>query len=60
MLDDLVSFVILWGAINAWFGNWISVGVALAFGVAILRAKRFDTGLLRPSRGLYVPCVDER
>ena len=59
MLDDLVSFVILWGAINAWFGNWIPVGVALSFGVAILRAKRFDTGLLRPSRGLYIPRVDK-
>lgn len=60
MLDDLVSFVILWGLINAWFGNWIPVGVAVVFGVAILRAKRFDTGLLRPSSGLYIPRVDER
>jgi len=60
MLDDLVSFVILWGVINVWFGNWAPVGVALLFGVAILRVKRFDTGLLRPSTGLYIPCVEKR
>ncbi len=60
LLDDLVSFVILWGVINAWFGNWLSVGVALLFGVAILQAKRFDAGLLRPSTGIYVPCVVDR
>lgn len=60
MLDDLVSFVILWGVINAWFGNWIPVAVAGLFGIAILRAKRFDAGLLRPSTGLYIPCVDDR
>ena len=60
MLDDLVSFVILWGGINAWFGNWLPVGVATLFGVAILRAKRFDAGLLRPSTGIYVPCVVDR
>jgi len=60
LLDDLISFVILWGVINAWFGNWLSVGVALLFGVAILQAKRFDAGLLRPSTGIYVPCVVDR
>ncbi|MFW6436287.1 MAG: bisanhydrobacterioruberin hydratase [Halococcoides sp.] len=42
MLDDLVSFVILWGAINAWFGNWIAVGVAAAFGCGLLWTDRFD------------------
>jgi len=59
MLDDLISFVILWGVINAWFGNWIPVAVAVVFGLAILQAKRFDAGLLRPSPGLYVPRVDK-
>lgn len=58
MLDDLVSFVILWGVINAWFGNWIPVVVAVGFGMAILRTKRFDAGLLRPSPGLYVPRME--
>nr|WP_321169444.1 bisanhydrobacterioruberin hydratase [Halohasta salina] len=60
LLDDLVSFVILWGVINAWFGNWVPVGVAALFGVAILRAKRFDSGLLRPSSGVYIPRIDHR
>ena len=60
LLDDLVSFVILWGVINGWFGNWLPVAVAALFGVAILRAKRFDAGLLRPTSGIYVPRVDDR
>ena len=59
MLDDLISFVILWGLINARFGNWIPVAVAVVFGLAILRARRFDAGLLRPSPGLYVPRVEQ-
>ncbi len=50
MLDDLVSFVILWGAINAWFGNWVAVGVAAAFGVGLVRTDRFDSRLLRVPR----------
>ena len=47
MLDDLVSFVILWGGINAWFGNWAAVAVAAAFGVGLVRAERFDSRLFR-------------
>lgn len=49
MLDDMVSFVILWGGINVWFGNVLPALVALAFGVGLLRTDRFDAGLLRPS-----------
>jgi putative membrane protein len=49
-LDDLVSFVILWGAVNAWAGNWASVALALLFGVALVRADRFDAGLLAVPR----------
>jgi len=60
MLDDMVSFVILWGAINAWGGNWLPVAVAVVFGLGVLRAKRFDVGLLRPSTGVYLPRVAER
>ncbi|WP_256289903.1 bisanhydrobacterioruberin hydratase [Halobellus inordinatus] len=48
LLDDLVSFVILWGGINAWFGNWIPVALAALFGLGLLRADRFDV----PTRGL--------
>jgi putative membrane protein len=50
MLDDLVSFVILWGGINAWFGNWAAVGVAAAFGAGLVRTDRFDSRLLRVPR----------
>ena len=42
LLDDLVSFVILWGGINAWFGNWVAVAVAGVFGLGLIRADRFD------------------
>ena len=47
MLDDLVSFVLLWGGINAWFGNPVPVLVAAAFGLGLLRTERFDASLLR-------------
>ena len=42
MLDDLVSFVILWGAVNAFYGNWVPVGVAALFGYGLVRTDRFD------------------
>ncbi|MFW5956098.1 MAG: bisanhydrobacterioruberin hydratase [Halorhabdus sp.] len=42
MLDDLVSFVILWGLINAWFANWLAVLVAILFGLGLLATDRFD------------------
>ncbi|MFB6172996.1 MAG: bisanhydrobacterioruberin hydratase [Haloarculaceae archaeon] len=42
LLDDLVSFVLLWGAIDAYFGNWASVGVAALFGAGLLWTDRFD------------------
>ena len=45
MLDDMVSFVILWGGINLWFGNLLPAAVAAAFGVGLVRAERFDTRL---------------
>lgn len=42
MLDDLVSFVVLWGSINAYFGNGIPVLVAVALGAGLLYTDRFD------------------
>jgi len=42
MLDDLVSFVILWGAINAAFGNWLPLLLAGGFGAGLLATDRFD------------------
>jgi len=42
MLDDMVSFVILWGAVNAAFGNWIPVALAGLFGAGLVATDRFD------------------
>jgi putative membrane protein len=42
MLDDMVSFVILWGAVNAAFGNWIPVALAGVFGAGLVATDRFD------------------
>ncbi len=50
MLDDMVSFVILWGAINLWFWNPVPAAVAVIFGIGLVRADRFDARLLNPWR----------
>jgi len=42
MLDDMVSFVVLWGGVNAAFGNWIPVALAAAFGAGLVVTDRFD------------------
>ncbi|MFC6835148.1 bisanhydrobacterioruberin hydratase [Halomarina ordinaria] len=42
MLDDLVSFVLLWGPVNAYFGNWFPVLVAGLFGLGLVVTDRFD------------------
>jgi len=42
ILDDMVSFVVLWGAVNAVFGAWIPVGIALLFAAGLARLDRFD------------------
>ena len=47
ILDDLVSFVILWGGINLYFGHVVPVVIAVGLTVALVRAERFDTGLFR-------------
>jgi len=41
-LDDLVSFVVLWGAVNAYFGNWVPAALAVAYGYGLRRTDRFD------------------
>jgi putative membrane protein len=48
MLDDLVSFVVLWGLVNAYFGNWLPVALAAALGAGLLATDRFDFDV-RPS-----------
>lgn len=42
MLDDMVSFVLLWGSINAFYGAWIPIAIAAGFGVALHGLDRFD------------------
>jgi len=46
MLDDMVSFVLLWGGVNAWFGNAVPVAVAALVGLGLVRVDRFDARLL--------------
>ena len=42
MLDDLVSFVFLWGFVNLYYGNLIPVLVALFLGYLLYSTERFD------------------
>jgi putative membrane protein len=42
MLDDMVSFVVLWGTINAVFGNWLPLAIAGLFGLGLVVTDRFD------------------
>jgi putative membrane protein len=48
-LDDLVSFVLLWSAINVWFGNWGAAAVGGLFGIGLLRTDRFDATPFLPT-----------
>jgi putative membrane protein len=42
VLDDMVSFVLLWGSINAFYSAWLPVAIAAGFGVALYSIDRFD------------------
>ncbi|MFB6122584.1 MAG: bisanhydrobacterioruberin hydratase [Haloferacaceae archaeon] len=42
VLDDAVSFVVLWGAVNGYYGNWLPVGVALALLAGLRSAGRVE------------------
>ena len=55
-LDDLVSFVLLWGAINVFFANWIPVAIALLLAAGLLRTERFS----RPVLGEWAASVRRR
>jgi len=46
-LDDLVSFLVLWGTINALYGQWLPVGVAGLFCLVLLRTDRYDLETVR-------------
>lgn len=45
-LDDLVSFLLLWGLINASFSNWLPVFLSLALVVTLLTSDWFDFDVL--------------
>jgi len=51
VLDDMVSFVLLWGVVNAVYGAWIPVAIAGAFALALLQLDRFDFDV-RPNLGV--------
>jgi len=42
MLDDLVSFVLLWGAVNLVYANWVPAALAALGVVVLVRTERFD------------------
>lgn len=46
LLDDLVSFILLWGGVNLLYGNWVAAGVAGAFCAGLLRTDRYDIAML--------------
>jgi len=46
-LDDLVSFVLLWGAVNLAYGQFVPALAAGLLGVALVETDRFDFSVLR-------------
>ena len=52
MLDDMVSFVVLWGTMNVYFANWAPVAVAALLGAGLLWTDRFDFDVFGPARGV--------
>jgi putative membrane protein len=54
MLDDLVSFVLLWGGINLFYANWVPVGLAALLGAGLLWTDRFDFDLSETRLGRAV------
>ena len=50
-LDDLVSFVVLWGGVNAVYGNWVPVIVACGLFAGLLSTDEFDFDVGRAPGG---------
>lgn len=46
-LDDLVSFVVLWGLVNLAYANWVPVLCTAALVCGLLATDRFDLALAR-------------
>jgi putative membrane protein len=53
-LDDLVSFVVLWGGVNAVYGNLVPVALSACLFAGLLRTDQFDFDVLR-GRGERLP-----
>ena len=47
MLDDMVSFVLLWGLVNLSYGNIVPVGISFFFATVLYDAERFNFASLR-------------
>ncbi len=63
MLDDLVSFVLLWGGINLFYANWVPVGLAALLGAGLLGRTASTSTSPRPGSAVHVggdlvACVD--
>lgn len=52
-VDDLVSFVLLWGAVNVFYANWIPVAITLLLSAGLLRTERLG----RPSIAEWADAV---
>lgn len=46
-LDDLLSFVLLWGVVNALFGQWVPVLLAAVLGLALAVTGRLNVPRVR-------------
>jgi putative membrane protein len=49
-LDDFVSFVVLWGAMNVYFQNWVAVALAVGLSAGLARTDRFDFAVVGRER----------
>lgn len=47
ILDDMVSFVFLWGIVNLYYGNIVPVSIAFFFATVLYDADRFDFASFR-------------
>lgn len=45
-LDDLVSFLLFWGLVNAYFGNWAPVVLSLGLAGTLITSDWFDFDVL--------------
>lgn len=50
ILDDMVSFVILWGSVNLLYANWLPVAIAALLAGGLVKTDRFDFRVLIAGR----------